>query len=87
MLPQEITLSLSLRLCTAWGATAASATSKGRLMFLRQCRLFGLLLTVACFLLDINVMPFSNRNKAAGYNQYAVSVFFHSCYEKYFTTN
>lgn len=32
-------------------------------------------------------MPFSNGNKAAGYNQYAVSVSFpHRCYERYFTT-
>lgn len=33
-LPQEITLPLSLRLCTAWGATAALAASKGKLMLL-----------------------------------------------------
>lgn len=34
-LPQEITLPLSLRLCTAWGATAALAASKSKLMLLR----------------------------------------------------
>lgn len=33
-LPQEITLSLSLRLRTAWEAPAASAASKGGLMLL-----------------------------------------------------
>lgn len=50
-------------------------------------RLFGLLLTLACFLLDIKVVTFENRNKAAGYNQHAVGSCVHRCCDWYFTCN